>query len=282
MSVERQRLADLLRGRGIEIGALHRPLTVSERAHVIYVDRFPLKQLREHYNELSDLELAPVDVIGNADNLPAFPDSTLDFVIANHLIEHLEDPIRALKEFERVLRPRGLLFMCIPDARVTFDRLRPLTPTEHIIAEHRGGPEVIASNRRAHYVDWVINVEDSGVLGQLDRPVTANTQDERVMKLMEMDYSIHFHCWQAKTFLDFFESVRREEDLELEVLEAVDTAATGVADELILLIGKRPSLIQRVKAQHRPERRRMGLIRAYTKVTPVGPLLVWAYRRFKR
>lgn len=282
MNVERQRLAELLKGHGIEIGALHRPLAVSGRAHVTFVDRLPLEQLREHYKELAELQLAPVDVIGSADNLAAFADETLDFVIANHLIEHLEDPIKALKEFQRVMRPRGLLFMCVPDARVTFDRLRPLTHAEHIIAEHRGGSEVIMSNRRDHYVDWVINVEDSGVLGELDRPISASTQEERVRKLMEMDYSIHFHCWQASTFLEFFETVRREEGLELEVLDAADTAATGVADELVLLIGKRPSMTQRVRAKRRPDQGRIRLLKDYAKATRAGPALVWAYRLFKR
>lgn len=282
MSVERQRLAELLKGHGIEIGALHRPLPLPQHANVTFVDRFPLQQLREHYKELAEFELAPVDIIGSADNLSAFADGTLNFVVANHLIEHLEDPIRALKEFERVLRPRGLVFMCVPDARVTFDRLRHLTPTEHIIAEHRGGSEVIASNRRDHYLDWVVNVEDSGVLGKLDRPISASTQEERVRKLMEMDYSIHFHCWHASTFLEFFETVRREEGLQLEVLDTVDTAGAGVADELILLIGKRPSMMQRISAKHRPEQGRARLLKAYAKATRAGPALVWAYRLFKR
>lgn len=282
MSAERQRLAALLKGHGIEVGALHRPLAVPPGARVTFVDRLPLEQLREHYKELAELELAPVDVIGSADDLSAFPDATLDFVIANHLIEHLEDPIKALREFQRVLRPRGLLFMCVPDASVTFDRLRPLTDSEHIIAEHRGGSEVIASNRRDHYLDWVINVEDSGILGELDRPITASTQEERVRKLMDMGYSIHFHCWHASTFLEFLEAVRREEGLELEVLDAVDTARMGVADELVLLIGKRPSITQRVRARRRPNQGRVRLLKEYAKATPAGPALVRGYRLFKR
>lgn len=281
MSTERLRLAALLKGTGIEIGALHRPLVVPPRAHVTFVDRLPVEQLREHYKELADVDLAPVDVIGSADDLSAFRDGSLDFVIANHLIEHLEDPIRALKEFQRVLRPRGLLFMCVPDARVTFDRLRPLTPPEHLLSEHRGGVGAIEANRRDHYVDWVVNVEDSGVLGELQRPVDARTREERVKKLMGMDYSIHFHCWHADTFLQFFEAVRREEALQLTVLDAVDTAGVGSADELILLIGKHPSLGQRVRATLQPGQGRLHTVKEYLKATPAGPGLVRAYRLVK-
>jgi ubiquinone/menaquinone biosynthesis C-methylase UbiE len=38
-------------------------------------------------------------------------DSSQDFVIANHLLEHLPDPIGALKEWYRVLRAGGTLFL---------------------------------------------------------------------------------------------------------------------------------------------------------------------------
>ncbi|HUZ88274.1 MAG TPA: methyltransferase domain-containing protein [Candidatus Acidoferrales bacterium] len=263
---ERLRPARLLRGSGIEIGALHRPLPLPLRARVTYVDRMPVEKLRQHYAELADLDLTAVDVIGSAEDLSAFGSGSLDFVIANHLIEHLEDPIVGLKEFHRVLHARGLLFMCVPDARVTFDRLRPLTTVDHLLAEHRGGRPAVAANRRSHYEDWVANVECSGVLGDLHRPDTAAGPEGLVKKLLDMDYSIHFHCWHADTFLDFFRIACREEHLDFEVLDAVDTTGNG-RDELILLAGKRPSAFQRMRAKG---------WRATLKTTPIGPALVRA------
>ena len=267
----------MLRGHGIEIGALHLPLTVPRNAHVTYVDRLPVENLRELYMELADLELTPVDVIGSAEDLSAFATGSLDFVIANHLIEHLEDPITALKEFHRVLRPHGLLFMCVPDARATFDRLRQLTPAEHILAEHRAGPAAILANRRPHYVDWVVHVELSGILGDLRRPVVAGTEEELVQKLLDMEYSIHFHVWRADTFLDFFRAACREEELDLDVLDAVDATGQG-SDELILLIAKRPSLLQRMRAKRRPDESWSRNVKEMVKVTPAGPVLTRARR----
>ena len=42
-----------------------------------------------------------------------FEDQAFDCVIANHMLYHLEDPDVALKEFQRVLRPEGRLFVSL-------------------------------------------------------------------------------------------------------------------------------------------------------------------------
>ncbi len=270
----------MLRGEGIEIGALHRPLEVTRSARVTYVDRLPLDELRAHYKELAAEDLAPVEVLGSAEDLSAFPDASLDFVIANHLIEHLEDPVRGLKEFHRVLRPRGLLFMCVPDARVTFDRYRTLTTAEHILSEHSGGRAAVAANRRAHYEDWVENVEEKGVEG-VARPGPPGSREKRVQFLTEMDYSIHFHCWHAATFLEFFRRACAAEGLQFEVLDWVDTVPMG-HDELILLIGKRPGRMQKLRARWQPGQPLNRNLKEILRATPLGPSLVRAYRLARR
>ncbi len=276
VSVSRRRLASMLRGRGIEIGALHLPLAVPPGAEVTYVDRLPLDQLRVHYHELEAQNLAPVEVLGTAEDLSAFADASLDFVIANHLIEHTEDPIRALKEFHRVLRPRGLLFMCVPDARVTFDKHRQLTTVEHLLAEHRGGHESVEANRLHHYQEWVDDVENADVEGiwpHLDGP----DRDARVELLVDMDYSIHFHCWNAESFLEFLRAACRAEAIGFEVLDWVDTVPNG-QNELILLAAKQPSLTQKGRSRWLRFARHHAGWRETLRSSPAGPALV-ALRR---
>lgn len=296
MSEERRRLASILSGRGIELGALHRPLEVPPGASVTYVDKVPVEVLREHYKTLEDSEIAPVEVLGSAEDLSVFPDGSQDFVIANHLIEHLEDPIRALEEFQRVLRRRGLLYMCVPDSRVTFDRTRPLTPVEHLVAEHRGGPEAVAANRRAHYADWVANVSDVGHMEEVAKPMPPERQEAQIRELMEMDYSIHFHCWTGETFLAFMDAMRSQQGLELEVLASIDTTPLG-RDELIVLAARAPTRSQRRRArelaagvpepayaqQLRARQSRLWTaLKSRLRASPAGPALVIAYRRLRR
>ena len=116
----RRRAARWLRGSGIEIGALHNPLEIPAGVSVKYVDRLTVDELRHHYPELAAEPLVEVDLIGDAEHLQALPVGSQDFVIANHLLEHLEDPLRGLAEMTRVLRPGGILYIALPDPRLTF------------------------------------------------------------------------------------------------------------------------------------------------------------------
>ena len=86
--------ATFLRGTGIEIGALHEPLIVPRRVTVRYVDRMRSPQLRHQYPELSRADLVDVDIVDDGELLATIPDGSQDFVVANHFIEHCQDPIR--------------------------------------------------------------------------------------------------------------------------------------------------------------------------------------------
>lgn len=234
MFEKRRRLSRWLSGQGIEIGALHQPLELPSDVRVTYVDHLPVDKLREHYPELGALNLVPVDVIGTAEDLSSFGDDSLDFVIANHLFEHLEYPIKALLEFQRVLRPGGVLYLALPDKRKTFDQKRQLTTADHVIEEERQG--LADQNRRAHYLDWAENVDgkDAGA------PTEAHADH-----LMAIPYSIHFHVWRPDTFLDFLSAVRREFPVTLQPIQFAGLEASDDFEFIVLLAkpdGDRPVL----------------------------------------
>ena len=50
---------------------------------------------------------------GDREPIP-YSDETFDVVYAFHFLEHLADPARMLAEIQRVLRPGGLLNLCVP------------------------------------------------------------------------------------------------------------------------------------------------------------------------
>ena len=68
-------------------------------------------------------------------NLAAIPDRSYDFVLSSHNLEHFANPLKALKEWQRVARPGGILVLVLPNYRHTFDHRRKPTPIDHMLAD---------------------------------------------------------------------------------------------------------------------------------------------------
>lgn|SRR5487761_661013 len=225
---KRRSMARWLAGDGIEIGALHNPLHLPAGARVRYVDRTSTADLNSQYPDQGDL--VTVSIVGDAADLSALETDSVDFVIANHVVEHLQDPIRALQEMARVTRPGGLLYMAIPDQRVTFDRRRPATTVQHLVDEYLHGTQ---ATRRAHVIEYVVLAER----GELDQLADQNEIAERVNFLIETDYSIHYHVYRPDTFIALLCAAQREAgtDFELVAFEGCDAPQD---DEFIFVLGK--------------------------------------------
>jgi SAM-dependent methyltransferase len=205
----RRSLAEtFLAGDGVEIGALHRPLWVPHSARVRYVDRMPVAELRRHYPELANENLVPVDIIDDGEKLATFGDESQDFIIANHFLEHTQDPIGTIKRLLQVLRNQGVLYMAVPDKRFTFDTQRPLTTLEHLIRDHTEGPEW---SREGHFREWV----------ELVDKIPDEARTSAVQQLMELNYSIHFHVWTAATLLEFLVALPKQFGLAFAIEAAV-------------------------------------------------------------
>ncbi len=195
----RRELAEkYLIGEGIEIGALHEPIAVAATTRVRYVDRLPVAQLREHYPELAAAPLVDVDIIDDGELLSTIPDGSLDFVIANHMLEHCENPLGAVRNHFRKVRTGGVLYYAVPDKRFSFDQGRPITSPEHFVDDDRLGP---AQSRDAHFEEWAKQVM------KIAEPQQVH---DTVAQLKAINYSIHFHVWDFDSFLDFVDLVRDE------------------------------------------------------------------------
>ena len=89
-------------------------------------------------------EALPVDIVSPGDQLP-LEDSSVDFVISSHVIEHFPDPIKALKEWYRVVKPGGYLYIIAPHKERTFDKERNRSTLAELIERHETGkvPETL-------------------------------------------------------------------------------------------------------------------------------------------
>jgi SAM-dependent methyltransferase len=73
--------------------------------------------------------------IHNATDLASITDGSYDFLLASHILEHVANPLRALQEFHRVLKPNGTMIVVVPTRVHTFDHRRPLTTFAHLEAD---------------------------------------------------------------------------------------------------------------------------------------------------
>ncbi|MBX3749526.1 MAG: class I SAM-dependent methyltransferase [Opitutaceae bacterium] len=98
----RARLAPYCTGYGLDIGFGGDPIN----AAAIRVDLVqPYGTVGRH----------PVQLGGDAGNLPWFRDNTLDYVFSSHLLEDFQDTEAVLREWLRVLKPGGRLIIYCPD-----------------------------------------------------------------------------------------------------------------------------------------------------------------------
>jgi SAM-dependent methyltransferase len=132
--------------KGIEIGA-----SASNNYFVdaINVDRYEsTNTVYKQEERRVARRIRHVDLVAPGDDLP-FKDDAVDFVLASHVIEHIPDPIRALKEWVRVAR--RYVFLVVPHRDRTFDRDRPVTPVSELVQRNQAG---FTSETDKHWSVW--------------------------------------------------------------------------------------------------------------------------------
>lgn len=132
--------------RGIEIGA---GATNKYYLDALNVDRWadmdtPYKKAERRFV----FHVEKVDVVAPGDDLP-FEDDSHDFVFSSHVLEHFPDPIRALREWQRVAR--RYVVAVVPHRDRTFDADRPLTPVRELLERHHDG---FSSEEDRHWSVW--------------------------------------------------------------------------------------------------------------------------------
>ena len=85
-------------------------------------------------------------------DLSTFPDASYDFILSCHMLEHTANPLRALKEWKRVLRGDGRLLLVLPHKDGSFDHRRSVTSLEHLLEDFRDN---VGEDDRTHLKEIV-------------------------------------------------------------------------------------------------------------------------------
>lgn len=194
----REAIACSLDGFGLEIGAGASPFPVPPRCRVIYGDRLTYDELRaEPYPGQRLHDLVIPDLTTDFDTIENVSDSSLDFLVACHVIEHTRNPIGSIAAAWRKLKPGGRLVLVVPEKERTFDRDRPITPLEHLVEDHRAPDR---ARDYAHYEEFYA----------LAQPVPEFARKAEIARHFAEGYAIHYHVWTHDAFADMLEHVDRE------------------------------------------------------------------------
>lgn len=143
---------------GLEIGALCRPFIKAAEHAVIYADHASTEALREKYRHDPDVaidEIVDVTAVLGERSLAQAVGTTVDYVVASHVVEHVPDLIGWLNELTSILKEGGEIRLIVPDRRFTFDYLRTATRLSDVLYADL----VKARLPLAHIVmDYVLNV----------------------------------------------------------------------------------------------------------------------------
>ncbi|MDQ3414406.1 MAG: class I SAM-dependent methyltransferase [Verrucomicrobiota bacterium] len=194
-----------IRGSGIEIGALDSPLQTYHRARVRYLDCLPSEKLRAAYPEIPPQSVLEVEQVEDGETLGSVPNESCDFVIANHVLEHLRNPIRGMENMFRVLKSDGILYLALPDKRFTFDVGRSVTSYEHLKRDYLDGPDWSDAEHSRDWIKFVGKVNDESEI------------ERRANLIRESRSKIHFHVWTQREFVELLMHLRRDFNFPIEI-----------------------------------------------------------------
>lgn len=73
--------------------------------------------------------------ISEASELSNIKNDSYDFLLSCHSLEHVANPIKALKNWYNVLKENGKVILVLPDKDFTFDNARPYTTFDHLLQD---------------------------------------------------------------------------------------------------------------------------------------------------
>jgi SAM-dependent methyltransferase len=139
-------------------------------------------------------------LIGEAGNLEGVPDEAYDALLASHVVEHLANPLGALAEWQRVVRPGGYVLLIVPHRDGTFDHRRPITSLAHLEADAL----------RATGEDDLTHLEETLELHDLARDPGAPSREvfERRCRENASSRAMHHHVFISSTVVDMCRAAR--------------------------------------------------------------------------
>lgn len=166
-------------GFGIELGSGYQ--TIAPVSRTVLTDAY----------ESHGVDKAFAKLVVRADSLP-FINESFSFVLSEHVLEHLADPIKNILEWKRVLKMGGVVILFMPHPDRTFDRLRSKTTLSHVIKDYE---DKVPDNDPTHYGEWMELVVSKGLAPHYN----GYSKEQMLNQAL-----IHHHVWTTKEIMELF------------------------------------------------------------------------------
>jgi SAM-dependent methyltransferase len=148
-----------------------------------------------HYH---DSKKVGFQFIREATCLADIADSTYDFVLSSHSLEHLANPVKGLREWARVTRRGGALVIVLPHYKYTFDRLRPVTPVSHMLEDYERG---MGENDETHFPE-ILELHD---LALHPEPISSDQLRKGILDNLKTRCA-HHHVFDERNSAELLEA----------------------------------------------------------------------------
>ncbi len=235
-----------LKGEGIEFGALHNPLPVNkDQCRVRYVDRYPVHVALRLFPELkreAGCFVRPEFLLDlDRDDFHVLRGRRYDFFIANHVIEHLVNPLRFLEKLNEVMAEGSVLYLAVPDKRYTFDVNRAVTSSEHLWQDYLQNTQELGED---HLLDFLLGITQ-GHIGPKRRaamffnrnwlPWNWDRFARKRLYRLHRQRSIHVHVWDQPAFDEFLALAIRRVPLQFSIVDQCRSPDTEAHEMLYIL-----------------------------------------------
>jgi len=229
-------MIDVGKARGLEIGALMRPIVTRAMGPVEYIDRASTADLRTWYannDQVDPASIVDVDHVWGSQTLfeCVGRQRVYDYVVASHVIEHVPDLIGWLQEIASVLADGGIASFVVPDKRYTFDVLRRTSSSAEIVDAYvRGLRRPDARQIFDHFHNFravdATQIHD-GLVAPAEMPSPHDPHDLLVtcQHAQKSGEYIDTHCWvfTPESFLDALDLASRIKALPFEIAAVYPT-----------------------------------------------------------
>ena len=166
----------------------------AEQAHVLWHG-----DLSEGSYETDEPGLGGRLWLGEGGELDFIESGSYDAVLTSHVLEHLANPIGALAEWLRVMRPGGHMLIVLPHKEGCADHRRATTSLEHMVRD----AEARTPEDDMTHADEVIELHD------LSRDPTVPGRDALRARVLanEANRAMHHHCFTTSSALRLLDHV---------------------------------------------------------------------------